>query len=851
MAVYSKIILLGVVFALVGCHQENREALLAEGAKLLKEGNAKGAVVIYKTSLERFPNDPGTRFELAKAYLQIGKPDQAESELGTLQNKGTAPSEIHLLMGKIKLVQKKPEAASTEFQAQLVQTPKNAEAWEGIGLAHVQERAFDQASQAFERALALDPNLTVARCELVSILMGQGNPAKAKQQLEELFLRHPEHHAGMHLLARLQITQGDVEKAAATYEAIKTKYPQDVLARSQEAFIRLMTLGHPEPAKAAAKYLLAHYPTRPEGYRLQGLLKLKANDMNQAITSFQQALKQGPDVASNLLLAQAYVASGNPELAISELCLVLDQRPDDTTARLLLAKLHMGLNRMDEAIGELEGLLQRHPDNAYGKRLLGDALALHGDMDKSLTLYNALESAQGSSLDIHLRKGVILAEKGQATEAEAALRQAVAQAPSSMEPRLVLATFLKMQGRFDEAVSALDLDKATPEQTALTMNAKARIRFQEGRMAETEALLRKAREVAPDITATYYNLAQLDTRSGRFDRAIDWYRQIIERSPQDTAARLALAQELEILGRIDEALTELRQASASKQVKAYLNLADFLSRHGQSVQAITVLETCLGEHKNVRPALILKARLLLSTGDEAGGREALRELEQLDKNAAFSERFRAEFLARRWDRAESLAAKRIEEAPRDARNYLHMAKLCEARGDLATAQNVMRRGLEVDKTNQQPRVALALLLHKSGDTPQALELLDKVIQTKPNSAFALTARGLVKQSMGEDKSAMADYEKALLLKRQNPVALNNLAMLCADSSDTAARSLELSWEAYALERDNPSVLDTLGYALLKNNQGANAVTVLSQAASLAPKDQTISQHLSMAKSMLP
>lgn len=851
MASRFKIVIVLLALLATACNQESHESLLAEGAKLLKEGNAKGAVVIYKTCLERFPNDPTPRFELARAYLQIGKPDQAENELRKLQDTGALPPEIHLAMGKIKLAQRRPAQARTEFQAQLDQTPQNAEAWEGIGLSYIQEKSFDQACQAFERALVLDPGLTVARSELAAILMDQGNLANAQHQIEELLSRHPDHHAGMHLLAQLQTAQGDVAQAAVTYETIKNKHPKDVLARSQEALIRLLTMDQTQPAQAAAKYLITNFPKRPEGYRLAGLVELRGNELNQAITNFQQALKQGPDVASNLLLAQAYLASGKPEMAVSELCLVLDQRPDDAKARLMLANLHMRLNRVDEAIAELERLMRLQPDNAQGKRLLGDAMALHGDLDKSLALYNAVESTWGPSQDIHLRKGVILAENGRTAEAETALRQAVAQEPSTMEPRLVLATFLKMQGRFDEAVSVLDLGQAPPDLTALAMNAKARIRLEEGRMAETEALLQKAREAAPNLTSTYHNLAQVDIRSGRLDRAMDWYRQILERSPQDTAARLALAQGLESFGQTDEALIELRQAADSKQIQAYLQLINFLSRHGQPDQALLVLETCLKESPNLRPALILKARLLASTGDEAGAQATLRQLEQQDKDTAFAERFRAELLAKRWDKAESLASRHLEEAPRDARHYLPLAKLREAQGDLAGAQQVMRRGMEADKANQQIQVSLALLLHKSGDNTQALQLLAKAIQTAPNSDAAFTARGIVNQNMGDFKGAKADYEKALVLKSQSPVVLNNLAMLYADNPETAPRSLELAWVAYVQGQDNPSILDTLGYAMIRNNQSGNAVTILNQAARLAPKDQNIAQHLSMAKSMLP
>lgn len=849
MSVRVKNVVLIITLLLAACRQESRESLLAEGARLLQEGNPKGAVVLYKTSLERFPDDPGTRFALAKAYLLIGKPDQAENELRKIANRPDTPVDLHLILGRVKLARRQPEQAREAFLVHLAAFPDSAATWEGIGLASIQAGELAKATGAFERALSLDPGLPEARCALTEILLRQHALDQAASQLDALFAHHPDHQAGMHLLARLHIAREDIPAAAAAYTAITAKYPKDIQARSQDALIRLMALGETQPAEKAAGTLIASAPNRPEGYRLRGLLELKKGEYPQAINSFQQALKQAPDRASNVLLAQAYASIGNPEMAITELCQVLDQAPDDARARLLLANLNMRLNRMDEALVELEKLLQRHPDDSLARRMFGDVMLSRGEIDKGLAILTSLESTQGPTPETHLRRGVILATQGRTAEAETALRQAVAMNAAAMEPRLVLATFLKQQGRFDEAEAALDLGDTDPGQAALAYNAKARIRLQQGRPEETEALLQKARALAPDLAMTYHNLAQLDFKEGRPEKAAYWYRTLLERHPDDVSARLTLAAALECLGRLDEAREQLGVAADTRQLQPLLLLADFLSRHGRPDKALETVDACLTVHKNAQPAHILKARLLFAAGDEAGAQAELQKLERLDKNAAFAERFRAALQTRKWDAAEALARKHLEESPRRADRFLPMSRLREAQGDLEAAKDTLRRGLEADPANVQARVALAMVLHKAGKSRQALEQLDALLGPGAPQVAAYNARGIIRQVLNDIEGAIADYENALLLKGQNLVALNNLAMLYADRPETASKALDLAWTAYNLDRNAPAVLDTLGYALLKNNRSANALAILNRAATLAPEDQGIASHLNLAKTI--
>ena len=77
-------------------------------------------------------------------------------------------------------------------------------------------------------------------------------------------------------------------------------------------------------------------------------------------------------------------------------------------------------------------------------------------------------------------------------------------------------------------------------------------------------------------------------------------------------------------------------------------------------------------------------------------------------------------------------------------------------------------------------------------------------------------------------------------------ALNNLAYLYADGYGNKEEALRLAVTAYKQEPANAGLMDTLGYALLKNNRKDDAKKVLEQTAKLLPDNPTVSYHLAMA-----
>ena len=85
------------------------------------------------------------------------------------------------------------------------------------------------------------------------------------------------------------------------------------------------------------------------------------------------------------------------------------------------------------------------------------------------------------------------------------------------------------------------------------------------------------------------------------------------------------------------------------------------------------------------------------------------------------------------------------------------------------------------RNGQHPDDSLALVkaasdLVEQGQIPEALSLLNEILEQAPNTAAALTLRGIVRGRMGDTASALADLNRAVELAPCNEVALFNCAV---------------------------------------------------------------------------
>ena len=161
----------------------------------------------------------------------------------------------------------------------------------------------------------------------------------------------------------------------------------------------------------------------------------------------------------------------------------------------------------------------------------------------------------------------------------------------------------------------------------------------------------------------------------------------------------------------------------------------------------------------------------------------------------------------------------------------------------ADAAIVLNKGL-AKQPNPLLAAAVYSALQKAGKQTEATAFADKWIREHPNDP---TLQAEIAQQMLAAKNypgAIAKYRAVLEISPENPVALNNLAWLLAETGDPKAR--ETAEHAYRLAPFSPNVVDTLGWTLVRSGDVVRGTQLLRLASNLAPGDNEIRMHFGRA-----
>ena len=302
----------------------------------------------------------------------------------------------------------------------------------------------------------------------------------------------------------------------------------------------------------------------------------------------------------------------------------------------------------------------------------------------------------------------------------------------------------------------------------------------------------------------------------------------------------------ELKGSDNEALSYYQKATETKQSAAFIAKASYHLKKKEAAAALKVLDEAIKiDAKNVA-ALEMKGRILVG---EKKYKEAIRtfeEVEAINPEGGVALKIGAYVAMKETDKAQEQARKIIEKYPRSARGYMVLGSIYESQKEYARAISEVKNGIKVDAANAQAYVYLGNLYEASKDATQAMTAYDEALRKKPDFVPALFAQGALLDQAGKKKEAITKYRTVLEKADSYVPAMNNLAYLCASGYGSKEEALRLAIAAFKKEPGNAGVMDTLGFALLKNNRLDDAKKVLEKAVNLLPKNPTVAFHLALA-----
>jgi tetratricopeptide (TPR) repeat protein len=369
-----------------------------------------------------------------------------------------------------------------------------------------------------------------------------------------------------------------------------------------------------------------------------------------------------------------------------------------------------------------------------------------------------------------------------------------------------------------------------------------RLDLEDGKAAQAEQELDQAKTANPDSPVIYFQLARVYLVQGKADQAKSALGQSLSRSPNYLAARILLGG-LELrAGQTDLAVQDLNKAlerapsamepnlmiSQAYAVRGEFNLAEetlnrLLNRPTAPASQAMILET-LAEVK-FRQGRYAEAAVLATKSLNTGllSREGLRVLG-------------ASYLAQKRP---ELGLKAVQEylkkQDRWAAGQDVLGEIALLANDPDVAENAYQEELKITPGSSSALFGLGNVYDLRKQDDKAADFFQRFASAEPNNAVVHVRLGIIAERSQDFQKAISEYKSASTLDSANPVAKNNLAWIYAEHDGNLSVALGLAQEARRLQPSEPGIADTLGWILVKMNQGQSALPYLKESVASNPR----------------
>ena len=261
------------------------------------------------------------------------------------------------------------------------------------------------------------------------------------------------------------------------------------------------------------------------------------------------------------------------------------------TPELAAIEDKIGAQQYDAAKPGLLHYLQSHPDDARARYDLGFIDAANDDQKSAEAEYRKAIAADPQQFESRLALGLMLAQRGDNSEAHEQLKAAAGATPAPPNPALqgqalrALAQLDVTMGDKGDPVEArqamVDALKISPE-SAGDLLLTARIAAASGDPDTEQAAYRRLLARQPDSVEGLAGLAHILVQLKRYDEAEPLIRQALTRIPDDPGLNMQLASLLAAEGRPEESLSALEKLHTASPADSAVNqmLADaYLAAH--------------------------------------------------------------------------------------------------------------------------------------------------------------------------------------------------------------------------------------------------------------------------------
>ena len=593
------------------------------------------------------------------------------------------------------------------------------------------------------------------------------------------------------------------QRPAAPQTAAPTSQQVDRLGQAYEQFLRARMIREDdvEGAIAAYKRAMALDPSAADIPADLADLYMDEGRVSEAIATAEQALKITPaNFAAHRVLGMIYAQmatnppggrrGGAPPAdampnAISHLEQSIENPPTfgDFTSRAVLTRLYVASGKFDKALAILPDLIKIGWQD--GAPLLMEAYAGAGRASEGVKW---LEESAPDNPEMYGTLGDFYARERRWADSANAYEHALQNAPRSFDYRVYMASSLLQSDSIADVTKARDV-------------------------------LREAVSMRGTDERALYLLSQAERRAGDASNAESAARRLIVQNGKNPRGYVALA----------EALEDQRR---------YQPIVDALA------PAVT---TFSGSNDNGFSVSMLLPHLGF----------AYQELGQFDKAISTFESARkiapndpsvtlyliqAQMAAKSYANAAELAHAARATHPNDLRLARMESLALRRSGKVDQGLAILEEIVRTHSDDPEAVVALAQGYVDANRAPQAVKLLQDAQARFPSDASVALELGAVFDKQKKYSDAEAVLRQLIAKDPNNAIALNYLGYMLAERGERLGESVDYLKRALAIDPDNGSYLDSIGWAYYKDGKLDLALDNLKKAADQLTTNSVVQDH---------
>ncbi len=549
----------------------------------------------------------------------------------------------------------------------------------------------------------------------------------------------------------------------------------------------------------------------------------------------------------------------------------LDPKGADVVAEL--AGLYMRQSRLDEAIAAGDEALKIDPDNREAHRVLGivyatlvessrrsarnaqNAGAVAENLGKAIQhLEKAIDPQIDSDPNVRATLARLYIASGNNDKAIPLLTQLVSEEPGWTDGPSLLAQAYAGAGRDADAITWLEKAAADDPDlyTTLAGFSERERRWKDAAGAYDRALAASPRNA--DLKAQYAGALVNEGGKDALTKARDLLSDVVAARPADIRSMFQLSQVQRRLGDLQGAEASARKVIAAngRSPMGYYALAMALEerRQYQSVvdelePAVTALRASAGTNGAATVGLLLPhlGFAYQELGDYDKAVATFDEAHTLAPGDATITAYlaQANLSAKKYSAAVEIARAALADNTDDIRFARLEAQGLRQSGKSDEAVGVLRQFL-MAHDRPDAYVALAQVYSDTRRGGDAVKVLQEAQTRYPDDTTIRFELGTVFDKEKRFADAEAAFRQVLQKDPENAPALNYIGYMLAERGERLDESVDLLKKALALEPDNGSYLDSLGWAYYKADKLPLALDNLQRAADQLKSNSVIQDH---------